>query len=241
MARMKNVTTDDFLNGKVKLRQSVKGLRATSDAVLVAAAVQAKAGETILDVGAGNGVIGLCVGARVPVQITALEIQENLVQLIQENAALNDRKITVIRTDLFQHTDPLKGKLFHHVVTNPPFYDNTGATRANTEQSIAYTANFDLNKWLVYCLKHVRAKGTFTMIHRPEMLGEILMILEQKLGGIEIIPIYSKTGQLSKRMIVRGQLGSKRPTRLLPGVVLHTQTDKPTLSATKLLRQGKEL
>lgn len=238
---MKNVTTDDFLNGKVKLRQSVKGLRATSDAVLVAAAVKAKKDDSVLDVGAGNGVIGLCIAARVPVQVTALEIQENLVQLIQENAALNDRKITVIRTDLFQRTDPLKGKQFHHVVTNPPFYDTTGASRANAEQAQAYMASFDLDKWLVYCLKHIRAKGTFTMIHRPEMLGEILMILEQKLGGIEIIPIYSKAGQPAKRVIIRGVLGSKKPTTLCQGIVLHTQSDKPTSSAKKVLRNAKEL
>ena len=238
---MQKVTTDDFLNGKVKLRQSVKGLRATSDAVLVAAAVKAKTGDSVLDVGAGNGVIGLCIGARVPVQITALEIQENLVQLIQENAALNDRKITVIRTDLFQHTDPLKGKQFHHVVTNPPFYEATGRSRANQEQARAYTANFNLEKWLVYCLKHIRAKGTFTMIHRPEMLGQILMILEQKLGAIEIIPIYSKVGQPAKRVIVRGQTNSKKPTTIQQGIVLHTQQDRPTPSATRVLRNGREL
>ncbi len=238
---MKNVTTDNFLNGKVKLRQSVKGLRATSDAVLVAAAVKAKNNNSVLDVGAGNGVIGLCIAARVPVQVTALEIQENLVQLIQENAALNDRKITVIRTDLFQRTDPLKGKQFHHVVTNPPFYDNTGKSRSNQEQAKAYVSDFNLDKWLIYCLKHIRSKGTFTMIHRPEMLGEILMILEQKLGAIEIIPIYSKIGQPAKRIIIRGILGSNKPTTLCQGIVLHTQADKPTSSATKVLRNAQEL
>ena len=170
-----------------------------------------------------------------------LSLQENLIQLIQENAALNDRKITVIRTDLFQRADPLRGKQFHHVVTNPPFYDTTGAARANLEQKKAYVASFDLDKWLIYCLKHIRAKGTFTMIHRPEMLGEILMILEQKLGGIEIIPIYSKVGQPAKRIIIRGQLGSKKPTTIHAGIVLHTQNDRPTLSATQLLRDGTSL
>ena len=241
MPRMENVTTDDFLNGKIKLRQSVKGLRATSDSVLVAAAVKAKNKDSVLDVGAGNGIIGLCISARVPVQITALEIQENLVQLIQENAALNDRRITVIRTDLFQRTDPLKNKQFHHVVTNPPFYDTTGKSRSNKEQATAYAANFNLDKWLIYCLKHLRAKGTFTMIHRPEMLGQIMMLLEQKLGAIEIMPVYSKVGQPAKRVIIRGVLGSHKPTQILPGIVLHTQTNKPTPSATRVLRNAKEL
>jgi len=238
---MSDITTDDFLNGKVKLRQSVRGVRATSDAVLVAAAVQAKTNDAVLDVGAGNGIIGLCIGARVPIQLTALEIQENLVQLIQENAALNDRKITVIRTDLFNINDPLKGKTFHHVVTNPPFYDATGKERSNKEQATAYMAHFNLNDWLAYCLKHLRPKGTFTLIHRPEKLGQILMILEQKLGAIEVIPIYSKSRQTAKRVVVRGTLGSNKPTVICAGITLHTQSDKPTLSATKLLRQGKEL
>ena len=241
MTPMQNVTLDDFLNGKIKLRQSVKGLRATSDAVLVAAAVKAKKNESVLDVGAGNGVIGLCIGARVSVALTALEIQENLIQLIQENAALNDLKITVIRTDLFNANDPLKGKQFNHVVTNPPFYEPTGRARANKEQAMAYMANFNLDKWLVYCLKHLRSKGTFTMIHRPELLGQILMILEQKLGAIEIIPIYAKAGQPAKRIIVRGVLGSHKPTALLSGIALHTQTDKPTVKATRVLRHAREL
>ena len=95
-------STDAFLGGRIKLKQKINGLRATSDSVLVAAAVQAKANETILDVGAGNGVIGLCISARVPIKLTALEIQEDLVSLIQENALLNDKKITVIRNDIFQ-------------------------------------------------------------------------------------------------------------------------------------------
>ena len=238
---MKQVTIDDFLNGKIKLRQSLKGLRATSDAVLAAAAVKAKQGDSVLDVGAGNGVIGFCIGARMPIHLTALEVQENLVQLIQENAILNDHKITVIQTDLFQGTDPLKGQQFHHVVTNPPFYDTTGLSRQNKEQEIAYAAHFNLNNWIFYCLKHIRAKGTFTMIHRPEMLTSILATLEQKLGAIEIIPIYSKAGQNAKRIIVRGILGSKKPTTIHPPLILHTQTNKPTASANKLLRDGKEL
>ncbi len=234
-------TTDNFLNGKVRLRQSLKGLRATTDSVLVAAAVPAKQSDTVLDVGAGNGVIGLCIGARENVAVTALEIQENLVHLIQENAALNDKKITVIRTDLFHHSDPLKGQLFHHVVTNPPFYDTTGAKRANAEQAQAFAADFDLDKWMRYCLKHIRAKGTFTMIHRPEMLTQILLMLEQKLGAIEVIPVYSKSGQAAKRIIVRGVLGSKKPLKLCEGIVLYSDSDMPTPQADALLRHGESL
>ena len=234
-------STDAFLGGKIKLKQSVNGLRATSDSVLVAAAVQAKANDSILDVGAGNGVIGLCVAARVPVKITALEIQQDLVSLIQENALLNDKKITVIRNDIFQTTDPLKGKLFQHVVTNPPFYDTTGKARKNQEQAIAYTAGFDLKKWLEYCLKHVRAKGSFTLIHRPEYLTKILSVISKKLGNIQVIPILSKTGTNAKLVIIRGTLGSAKPLTICSPIIMHTHTEKPSQIANSILRAGKSI
>ena len=234
-------STDAFLGGKIKLKQKINGLRATSDSVLVAAAVQAKPNETILDVGAGNGVIGLCISARVPIKLTALEIQEDLVSLIEENALLNDKKITVIRNDIFQAEDPLKGQTFDHVVTNPPFYDSTGESRKNTEQALSYTANFDLKRWLEYCLKHLRAKGSFTMIHRPECLSAILPVLTKKLGGIQIIPIMSKVNTCAKRIIIRGFLGSAKPLTLCPPIIMHTQAQKPSQKANSILRSGRSI
>ena len=77
-----------FLGDKVLLKQSKDGLRATSDSVLAAALVPIKEGESILDVGAGNGVIGCCLNARIPCIITAIETQSDLCSLIQENADL---------------------------------------------------------------------------------------------------------------------------------------------------------
>ena len=95
------MTTNDFLGGKIQLKQSEKGLRATSDAVLCAAAVPLKKGDTLLDVGAGNGVIGLCAYARTPCQIHAIEKQPDLIQLIQDNALLNHIPLTVHPMDIF--------------------------------------------------------------------------------------------------------------------------------------------
>ncbi len=231
-------TVDKFLGDKVLLKQSQKGLRATSDSVLVAAIVPIKKGESVLDVGAGNGVIGCCLSARCPCQITAIEIQENLCSLIQENAVLNKVNISVIHQDIFSKNAPLKGKLFHHVVTNPPFYEISKNTRKNPEQRKAYVQNFNLEKWLGYCLKHLRSKGSFNLIHRPEMLGKILPVLEKKLGNIEIFPIVSKEGEPAKRILIRGILNKKGPLTLHSPLIMHTKEGKRTEFAEKILRFG---
>jgi tRNA1(Val) A37 N6-methylase TrmN6 len=59
-------TTDDFLGGRIAVIQPKAGHRAGSDAVFLAAAVPAREGMHVLDVGAGVGVAGLCLLARVP-------------------------------------------------------------------------------------------------------------------------------------------------------------------------------
>ena len=234
-------TIDQFLGGKVLLKQSQKGMRATSDSVLLAAFLPVKKGESILDVGAGNGAIGCCCNARVPCTIFAIEIQEKLCSLISENAQLNHQKIEIIQHDILALKDPLKGKLFHHVVTNPPFYEKSENTRQNPEQNKAFVQDFDLTKWLNYCLKHVRSNGSFNLIHRPEMLPQILPILAQKLGNIEILPIVSKKGQQAKRVLIRGFLNKKGPLVLHFPIILHTKDDKYTKTAENILRFGNKI
>lgn len=231
-------TIDKFLGDRVLLKQSKLGLRATSDSVLVAALVPIKKNESVLDVGAGNGVIGCCLNARGPCVVTAVEAQTDLCSLAKENAELNNIKMTIIEQNIFSKNDPLKGKLFHHVVTNPPFYEISKNTRKNPEQRKAFVQDFDLKKWLKYCLKHLRAKGTFNLIHRPEMLGQILPVLEEKLGNIEIFPIVSKEGEPAKRVLIRGTLNKKGPLTLHFPLIMHTKDNKRTEFAEKILRSG---
>jgi len=232
-------TTDKFLGDKVLLKQSKKGLRATSDSVLAAALVPVKKGENILDVGAGNGVIGCCVNARIPCNITAIEVQKSLCALIKENAQINRLNIEIFQHDIFDKKDPLKGRLFHHIVTNPPFYEKSKNVRKDKEQRKAYVQDFDLKKWLNYCLKHLRAKGSFSMIHRPEMLAEILPILAEKLGNIEIFPVVSKEGESAKRILIRGFLNKRGPLTLHFPLIMHTKNNERTEIAEKILRFGK--
>src|SRR4029078_13203034 len=80
-------TTDDFLGGRIGVLQTKGGHLAGSDAGFLVPAVPARAGMRVLDVGAGVGVAGLCVLARVPsAELTAIEICARLCALAAENA-----------------------------------------------------------------------------------------------------------------------------------------------------------
>ena len=60
-----DLTEDSLLGGRVRLLQPSRGYRVAVDAVLLAAAIDATAGQRVLDLGAGVGAVGLCLAARI--------------------------------------------------------------------------------------------------------------------------------------------------------------------------------
>jgi tRNA1(Val) A37 N6-methylase TrmN6 len=84
-----DVTEDGFLNGRLKIRQPKRGFRAGLDAVMLAAAVPARAGETALELGAGVGTASLCIAFRTGCDVSGLEIDPQLAALANQNAARN--------------------------------------------------------------------------------------------------------------------------------------------------------
>lgn len=236
MDKVDQHTQDNFLGGRVRLKQPQEGCRATSDAILLAAAVRSKKGETLLDVGTATGVVALCVAARVEnLCLTGIELQPELAQLACENALLNQKDFTVICQDIENKKDILHGVQFHHVVTNPPFYTEDHI-RKNAQQATAFKEQVSLKTWLCYCLRHLRPKGTLTLIHRMEAVPEILSILDGRLGALEIIPIQSKPDKASKRVIVRGILGSRKPFELKSSLLMYEMNGTPTKQAEDILR-----
>ena len=231
-------TIDAFLGGKVRLKQSDNTFKGTSDSVLIAAAVPAKLGETILDVGTGNGVISFCLNARInDLNFTGIDCQSAVLDLAKENAGLNRVEFTPVLADITLIPSPIHGKQFHHVVTNPPFYTEPHR-RKDPRQAIACHQSISLTDWLKFCLRHVRAKGSLTLIHRTEALPEILSVLSGRIGSLELFPISSKEGEPATRVIVRGRMNSHKPLRLYPPLIMHTRNGKRTEVAEQLLRNG---
>ncbi|MFZ1103456.1 MAG: methyltransferase, partial [Hyphomicrobiaceae bacterium] len=61
MGPAEDETDDAFLSGRLQVLQPRGGYRAGIDGVLLAATIDAAPGAQVLDVGAGVGIVGLCV------------------------------------------------------------------------------------------------------------------------------------------------------------------------------------
>jgi tRNA1(Val) A37 N6-methylase TrmN6 len=234
-------TTDDrFLDGRVVVRQPVSGYRAAIDPVLLAAAVRAKPGQAVLDVGCGTGGAMFCLSARIPgLKLTGLEIQQRHAVLAGEGIALNKLVNTYICVGDILRPPPDILNAFDIVLTNPP-YGDAGTPPPNESLAVAHMeGEADAAAWIAGCLAGLKSKGRLVMIHRADRLSDILAALHDKhAGDIRIIPIFPKAGAPARRVIIDAGKDRRSPDTLLPGLVLHEADGKYTAAADAVLRQA---
>jgi len=242
-------TADDFLGGRISVLQPRKGHRSGSDAVWLQAAVPAGKGDRVLDAGAGVGVAGLCLLARVPgTRVTAVEIDSELCALAESNAARNGftARFTTIEADVRAkhktlHAKGLVAETYDQVMANPPYHAE-GSVRTAPERASAHVMKQDgLEAWTRFLVRMMAAKGTLTLIHLPERLPHLLALLEGGCGGISIYPLFPTEGAAATRIIVQANKGSRAAMRLLPGLILHGPDGAYRAAAEAVLREGERL
>jgi tRNA1Val (adenine37-N6)-methyltransferase len=227
------VSGEKFLGGRVTVRQSENGFRAGLDAVMLAAAVPE--GGTALELGAGAGTASLCLAARLPsIAITGIEIDRDLVQLANENAAANDVQARVRFSAANVFALPLEFKReYDCVLINPPFHGE-GQVSPDADRARALMDEGALRDWLQAGLKRVISGGTLTAILRADRLNEALTALP--LTGASVLPLWPKAGEPARRVLVQVRKGSGAAFRLLPGLILHNNSGAYTPDADAILR-----
>ena len=229
---------ETFLDGRVKITQPETGFRSGLDAVMLAAAVPAVVGQTVLELGAGAGTASLCLAARVSgLSITGVERDEKLVALARGNAAANSADCIFTAADIFALPAELRHG-FDQVLANPPFHGE-GQISPDERRAAALMDGGQLGDWLKLGLQRTVSGGFFTAILRADRLNEALAALPRT--GISVFPLWPRQGVAAKRVIVQARKGSRSPFSLLPGLVLHHKDGSWTNEAEAVLRRGSAL
>jgi tRNA1(Val) A37 N6-methylase TrmN6 len=239
-------TADSLLGGKVMFYQPAEGYRAAIDPVLLAASVPARAGDHVLDLGAGAGAAALCLARRVPeCRITGLELDPALVSIARTNVAENGfgEWIEVFAGNVAAPPFELRPGSFDAVMLNPPYRPEDSGTPSPHEgkQRANEEGEADLGVWLRTALEMVKPKGTIVLVHRADRLDEIVSLLHGKAGELAILPLWPKAGKPAKRVILRARKGIRTGATMLPGLVLHEADGKYTEVAEEVLGDGAAL
>lgn len=237
---------DDFLGGRLRLRQPLHGYRAGSDAILLAAACPAREGDRVLDAGCGIGAAGLSLLTRVPgTSLVGLDLQADLIGLAQQNSRRNglEARVAFHAGDILAPPGPVAQTQFDRVICNPPFYESGEATRSpRASRDLGHVQGAaDFAAWTDFCLRRLRPDGVLSLIVRTQSLATLLALLSARAGSIDLIPLWPAAGRPAKRTIVRAIKGGRAGVALHPGLVLHDADGRPTPEADVVLRGGASL
>lgn len=187
MGKMQEVTLkdteriDDLERNGLKIIQDTGKFCFGMDAVLLSGFAQVKAGERVVDLGTGTGIIPILLSAKTEGEhFTGVEIQEEMADMASRSVAMNGLcdKIDIVRGDLKELGRD--GMTADVVTSNPPYMKegnglkNPDDARAVSRHEVACTLS-DVCQAAGRLLKN---GGRFYMVHRPLRLCEIITELK---------------------------------------------------------------
>jgi tRNA1(Val) A37 N6-methylase TrmN6 len=245
-----DTSEDAVLGGRLWLRQPLRGHRVGHDAILLAAATAARAGEHAVDLGAGVGGAGLALAARVKgLMVTLVEIDEALCALAGDNAKLNGlgERVRALTLDA-ENLDALVAAglspgSVDRVLMNPPFNDpRRQNVSPDTRRRLAHVAAPGLlPRWVATAAWLLKPQGTLTLIWRADGLDEVFAALKPEFGTIAVLPVHPRANAPAIRVLVRAVKGGEDGPGQLAGLVLNDEQGKPTAAAEAVLRGGERL
>jgi tRNA1Val (adenine37-N6)-methyltransferase len=222
-------TTDSFCNGRIQIRQSRDGYRFSIDAVIIASHAEPCAGDTVLDLGTGCGIIPLMLAFRHPnIRIYGIEIQENLADLASLNVKSNrmEERIVILRQDMKTLKCGMIPGPVNMAVSNPP-YRKVCSGRINPNQERA-AARHEIKASLSDVLETARRvlciSGKFLVIYPAERMTDMLTLMRS--ADIEpkfLRMIHSEADTDAKLILAQGVRGGRPGVKIAPPLMIYNQ------------------
>ncbi len=226
---MNSYTTDTFFDGRIRVRQNRAGYRFSIDAVLLAYHTGPRAGDKILDLGTGCGIIPLIMAYRRPeISIYAVEVQTALAELAVSNVRENklQDRVTVFCTDMKLLTPDMTAGAVDLVVCNPP-YRRPGSGRINPDEQRAvarHEIKTNLGDVVLTARRMLRTSGRFVMIYTAERMTDILY--QMRVDCIEpkfIRMIHSNRDTEARLVLVEGVKGGRPGLKIAPPLIVYDE------------------
>lgn len=172
---------DDLQYKGLKLIQHPQKFRFGTDSVELAHFVSARPGERAADLGAGTGILSVLLAARYGVQVTGIEIQEELADMARRSVALNGQSAQVrIECMPMQQAPAQFGRSFDLVVSNPPYRKlGSGFTQAESAVLRArHEVDVTLDEVIASAAGLLSTGGRFYMVYPTERMAEAIAVCQ---------------------------------------------------------------
>ena len=206
-----NERIDDLeLNG-LKIIQNTEGFCFGIDSVLLSNYAKGiKKGANVIDLGTGTGIIAtLICGKTNAKKVIGVEVQEEVFDMAKRSIELNNLqdRFKVINENVTNLKNIYKPNTFDVVVTNPPYKKlNTGIQNENPKKIISrHEIEADLEDFIKATQYLLKDKGEFYMVHRPNRLVDILLLMRKhKIEPKQIRFVCPNTTKAPNLVLIKG-------------------------------------
>ncbi len=175
---------DDLQYKGLRLIQNPELFCFGMDAVLLANYAKAVAGDTVVDLCTGNGVIPILMSAKTnAAKLIGVEIQKESAELADRSVRLNDLsgKVEILNEDIRRFNDFFPKGSVDVVTCNPPYMIEDHGLRndADAKTIARHEIMCTLEDVIGTASAILKTGGMFYMVHRPFRLTEIMVTLQK--------------------------------------------------------------
>lgn len=209
------------------------------DAVLLSAFARVKAGECVLDLGTGTGILPILLAAKTAgSKFTGLEIQKESADMARRSVLHNQIQdhVEIVEGDIKEASEIFGRSSYDVITTNPPYMIG-GHGLANPEDAKAIARHevlCTLDDILRESKAVLRPGGRFYMVHRPFRLAEILT----KMSAVGIEPkrmrlVHPYIDKEPNMVLVEGMRGAKPRMTVEPPLIVYEKDGNYTEEVLK--------
>lgn len=233
-------TVDEFLSGRLKIRQSARGYRFGLDSLMLAWFASVKPRSVNLDLGCGNGILALVMAGRYPLtRWVGLEIQEGLAGLACRNVEQNglEKRVAIVTGDARDAGKAFAPRSFDNVLFNPPYRKiSSGRMNPLSEKAIArHELQGSLAVFLAASKMLLKPKGRVFTIYPATRLVELVSLfrktdIEPKRMGL----VFSDAASDAAFVLAEGRSGSREELKMEPPLYIYEAQKTYTPEMKKL-------
>jgi len=218
---------DELGRGGMKIIQSSSAPCFSIDAVLLARFVPLKAGQRVVDLGSGTGIIPLLLLARErSLRVSGLELMPEMAELSRRSVALNglEAHIEILQGDIREAAALLGKATADLVVANPPYYAaGRGRESADLLRAAARSERFcPLPLLFSQAAALLKPLGRFALIHRAERLAELITLgRDHGLHGERLRLVQPRAQEPANLLLLEFCKGGRRQLQIPPPLCVY--------------------
>ena len=243
MALHSGETRDSILGGAITVVQPETGYRFSIDSILLVRFASARAGDRVLELGAGCGVIALIIAAvSKPREICAIEIQKPMADLMERNVRANGlTSISSICADIRSpNIEGVAPASFDLVVANPPFHArDAGRESPNRERRVARGGTgASAEDFVIAARRYVRNGGRVAMVFAASRSAELISLLRrERLEPKRIRFVHPRIELPASSVLIEARANGGIEVTIEPPLILEERPGVPTAEARVMLEE----